>query len=197
MTSTSRARIASSSKIRRLVSRRSAPHIAIIKEASPQNVELFAFRRILQHRPVRSFEEAKFGHATYFQAARALGLLRGADDCIWATVLEEYAQTMMPPEELQKIFVLILLHGITSIQDIWDEHWDKMSRSRFRNEASKVQLLIEIDSSLIREGKRLSAFEERLPIVRRYAHRLPSNDSVAHNLTFLLDRKRSIQRIRA
>ena len=163
------------------MSRRSSPHIAIIKEASPQNQELFAFRRILLHKPVRSFEDAKFGHATYFQAARSLGLLRGADDCIWATVLEEYAQTMMPPEELQKIFVLILLHGITSVQDIWDDHWDKMSRTRFRNVASKLQLLTDLDAALIREGKRILQFEERLPFVNQYRHLLPTNDSVAHN----------------
>jgi hypothetical protein len=76
--------------------------IALMQRVDPHQIELFALRRILAHVSARSFHQALHGCTTFTEAARNLGLLANEEESVWATVLEDYRDRVMPPAELQK-----------------------------------------------------------------------------------------------
>ena len=144
-----------------------------------QNIQRYALRRILQHFAVGSFEEARFGCATYALAAKRKGLLQAEDSRVWETVMQDYAASRMPAEELQKMFIMLLLHGTSSVDDVFATYWFAMSRYVHETPAAKSSVIVDLDKLLVKEGHRISEFTARLPFVTEQLEILQTNEQIA------------------
>ena len=157
-------------------------HLTRIQNVRPSQGEIFYLRCILQHKPVRSFEDARTVNGTIlpnFQlAAMASGLFADENEAVYA--LQEAVHTLRTPRQIRLLFVHLLINDcIPSPIQVWQRFRDHLSLDFFlRNnnnlDTAITRTLQQISNDLEEHGYTLNDYG--LPQPTDY------NDEVEHEL---------------
>ena len=102
-------------------------HLSRIQDVQPTQGETFYLRVILQHKPCRSFEDARTVNGiifpSYQAAAKEMGLFADINKGIYA--LQEAVHTLRTPHQLRVLFVHLLINDcINSPMEAWETFRD-------------------------------------------------------------------------
>ena len=144
----------------------SHPFITRIHSVLPSRGELFYLRAILQHRPLRSFEDARTVenviYDTFQQAADALGIFANEKEAEYA--LNEAVRALRTPRQLRLLFILLLVNDcVPTPLRLWDRFQLRFSQDYIlrHNNVQQVGInnaLEDLSDYLEEHGKKLTDY---------------------------------------